>query len=66
MLIGWTIGTDGRAVDCRVLKTSGVPDLDQASCRALVKRARYRPALDAMGKPVESYGTRNVQWLLPH
>lgn len=64
-LIGWTISTEGRITDCRILKSSGTPELDQAACEGILKRGRYRPALDAAGKPVESYSTRNVRWRLP-
>ncbi|WP_294322025.1 energy transducer TonB [uncultured Sphingomonas sp.] len=63
--IGWTVSPSGRISDCRVLRSSGTPDLDKAACEAIQKRGRYRPALDAAGNPVESYSTRNVRWLLP-
>lgn len=63
--IGWTISASGRISDCRVLRSSGTPDLDRAACEAIQKRGRYRPALDAAGNPVESYSTRNVRWQLP-
>jgi len=64
-LIGWTISTEGRITDCKVLKTSGTPELDKAACDGILQRGRYRPALDAAGNPVESYSTRNVRWQLP-
>lgn len=65
VLIGWTITPQGKVTDCRILRSSGVPDLDTAACAAVTKRGRYSPALDAMGKPVESYSTRYVTWQLP-
>lgn len=64
-LIGWTISTEGRITDCKVLKSSGTPELDKAACDGILRRGRYRPALDAAGNPVESYSTRNVRWQLP-
>lgn len=64
-LIGWTISTNGRVTDCRVLKSSGTSELDQAACTGILRRGRYRPALDAAGSPVESYSTRLVRWTLP-
>lgn len=63
--IGWTISPAGRISDCRVLRSSGTPELDEAACNAIQRRGRYRPALDAAGNPVESYSTRNVRWQLP-
>ncbi|KQN37474.1 hypothetical protein ASG37_10535 [Sphingomonas sp. Leaf407] len=65
VLIGWTISPQGRVADCRILRSSGVADLDTAACDAVTKRGRYSPALDATGKPVESYSTRYVTWQLP-
>lgn len=64
-IIGWTIGLDGRASDCRVLQTSRVPSLDQAACRAIVRRAKYEPAIGLDGKPMVSHGTTKVSWKLP-
>jgi len=63
--IGWTIGIDGRAKDCRVLSSSGNADLDKASCDAILLRARYSPALDQHGNPIESYSERRIRWKLP-
>ncbi len=62
----WTVGLDGRASDCRVIVSSGVPALDRAACNAVVKRARYAsPALDKAGKPMLSHNMRRVMWLIP-
>jgi protein TonB len=63
--IGWTIGIDGRAKDCHVLSSSGNADLDKASCDAILLRARYSPALDQHGNPIESYSERRIRWKLP-
>lgn len=61
----WTIGVDGRATDCRVVSSSGVPSLDAASCTAILSRARYRPVLGADGKPMIFHGWREVRWSIP-
>lgn len=63
--IAWTISTEGRMTDCKVLQSSGTPALDEAACTAILKRGRAQPALDAAGKPVESFSTRRVRWQLP-
>lgn len=57
------VGVDGRAGDCRVIETTGVKSLEDVSCRAMVQRARFRPALDRDGKPMVSWEIRRVRWL---
>ncbi|MDG5489297.1 energy transducer TonB [Sphingomonas sp. BGYR3] len=62
----WEVDKQGKIASCRTIKTSGREDLDKAACDALMKRARFnRPALDAAGNPVASYGTRQVVWAIP-
>lgn len=62
----WTITAAGKAKDCRVIESSGDPELDKAACAAVMTRARYAaPAYDANGHPVESFGIRTAKWLLP-
>lgn len=60
------VQTNGRATNCRISESSGHPDLDAATCRLIEKRFRYRPALDAQGRPVVSEeGWRQTWWLEP-
>jgi protein TonB len=66
VVAGWTIGIDGRVTDCKILKSSGHPLLDQATCKAMTLRARYNPALDQFGNPIESHQSRTFAWRLPH
>ncbi|MGC6400544.1 energy transducer TonB [Sphingomonas sp. FW199] len=62
----WEIDKEGKIASCRTIRTSGREDLDKAACDALMRRARFsRPALDAAGNPVASYGTRQVVWTMP-
>lgn len=64
--VAWTISPTGRISACKIIETSGSADLDKATCDAILRRGRYcRPALDAAGKPVESYATRRVMWSTP-
>lgn len=52
-----TVGTDGRARNCRVAKPSIDPVADQIVCQLAEQRFRFRPARDSQGNPVEaSYG----------
>lgn len=61
----WSIDTKGAVFDCRIIKTSGFALLDDAACGAVTKRGRYRPALDKDGKPIRSFASRRVRWVLP-
>lgn len=61
-----TIGTNGRVRDCQVTRSSGSAELDETTCRLIVKRFRYAPARDARGEPVEEIRSwRQVWWLEP-
>ena len=60
-----TIGTDGIPTSCRVIGSSGSPSLDEATCRVMRTRARFRPARDAAGNPAEDVIRHYVTWVLP-
>ena len=60
-----TIGPDGRVSDCVVTASSGSAPLDQATCRILRSRARYRPALDAAGNAVSGTDSGSITWRVP-
>ncbi|HEV7661562.1 MAG TPA: TonB family protein [Allosphingosinicella sp.] len=60
-----TIGTNGRVTACMVTLSSGSAALDQATCRILRSRARYIPARDSYGNPVEGSDSGRVTWRLP-
>jgi protein TonB len=49
-----TVGTDGRARDCVVSRSSGFADLDRAACQQVVEFAHYKSARDDAGHPVEA------------
>lgn len=46
-----TIAPEGKPMRCEIVYESGWNDIDQATCKLLMKRARFKPALDAQGKP---------------
>ena len=46
-----TIDPTGQVERCDLLVETGVRDLDIATCRLISSRARFKPALDAEGKP---------------
>lgn len=47
------IKSDGLVRDCRVVVSSGLPTLDRLACASTLKNARYEPAMDRAGRPVE-------------
>jgi TonB family protein len=47
------IDATGRVRACAVTETSGSAALDAVSCEILKRRARFRPATDAAGHPIE-------------
>lgn len=63
--VAWDITTDGKVENCRVTSSSGSPDLDDAACKNITRRARYKPALDNNGNPIRSQASRRVVWRMP-
>jgi protein TonB len=59
-----TVGTDGRVVDCTVTSSSGSPDLDDATCKNVTRRARFKPALEN-GTPVQASYSNRIRWVIP-
>lgn len=60
-----TVGTDGRVADCQITSSSGHPDLDQATCANVTRRARFKPAVDSSGNPVQDTYSNRVRWVIP-
>ncbi len=60
-----TVGTDGKVADCTVTKSSGSPDLDQATCDNIRRRARFTPATDGDGNPTTGAYASTIRWVIP-
>jgi TonB family protein len=60
-----TIGVDGRVTQCTIISSSASAALDEATCRLVRERAKFQPALNAKGKPVEDHYTNRIKWVLP-
>lgn len=60
-----TVDDQGRATACSVTESSGVSELDQKACEVLLKRARFVPAKDQKGRPVQSLYRNRVRWQIP-
>jgi len=63
--VRYRVGTDGRASDCRVTRSSGSDALDSLTCSLIVRRFRFRPARDGEGQPVPSTIIENHSWIIP-
>ena len=59
-----TVGTDGRVASCRVSNSSGSSDLDAAACDGMTRYARYDPALDAAGNPIQDTVSTTIVYRL--
>ena len=64
-VIAWTINTTGRVENCHTTQSSGSAALDDAACRAITRRGRYSPAMNATGQPIATTKSRRVKWVLP-
>jgi len=51
--VSFRVRADGRADRCSVLRSSGVAVFDEATCRLIERRFRYRPARDAAGRAID-------------
>ena len=60
-----TVGPDGRVSDCQVTSSSGSPDLDEAACANIRRRARFNPATDGEGQPTTGSYANRVRWVIP-
>ena len=60
-----TVGPNGRVTECSISSSSGHPDLDQATCTNVQRRARFDPALDAAGNPTTGSYTNRIRWQIP-
>ena len=55
----------GRVSECNITVSSGHALLDETTCKGLQRRARFLPATDEKGLPVEGTYTSSVRWAIP-
>jgi periplasmic protein TonB len=60
-----TVGTDGKVTACEITRSSGSPDLDQATCDNVRRRARFQPATDGEGAPTTGSYSNSIRWVIP-
>ena len=54
----------GKPTNCTITRSSGSPDLDDATCQNLMRRARFKPGTRD-GQPVGSVYSSSVRWEIP-
>ena len=62
LVVQFTIGSEGRAKDCAVARTSGDAKLDALTCRILETRTRFTPAKNEQGVAVPSVANATYVW----
>lgn len=60
-----TVAVDGKVSDCAVTSSSRFALLDAATCKHITRRARFTPALDNDGNPIEGSYSNRVTWRIP-
>ncbi len=58
------IEPDGKVSDCTIQQSTFPEDFARTTCEAVMKRARFDPALDADGQPIRSYWLNAVRWVI--
>ena len=56
------VGADGRARNCRVVRSRGNSERDGITCRLIEQRFRFEPARDASGRPVADVAGWRQDW----
>ena len=60
-----TVTPEGRVGSCEITSSSGSPDLDEAACSNITRRARFAPATDGEGNPTTGSYSSRVRWVIP-
>ena len=63
--VTFTVQVNGRATQCRVTRSSHVPELDALTCHIIEERYRFRPATDAYGRPEADQADLDQEWVPP-
>ena len=59
------INEKGLPESCKVTESSGSPDLDEATCSNVLRRAKFKPATDSEGKPIKGTYDGKFRWIIP-
>ena len=62
--VRYTVGTNGRVTNCRILRSSGSDALDSLTCRLIEQRFRFEPSREPGGRPVPADVVENHSWII--
>jgi protein TonB len=62
--VRYTVQVNGRATNCRVLRSSGNAALDATTCRLIQERFVFRPAKDERGRPFPADLVEEHEWIM--
>jgi protein TonB len=65
IVVRYIVQPDGGVANCRVVQSSGSAQADAITCRLIMRRFRYRPALDASGNAVADQTGWKQWWWRP-
>lgn len=60
--VSFRVRTDGRVDDCAVIGSSGFAVFDEATCRLIEQRFRFRPARDESGRAIDWTVRTDYTW----
>jgi protein TonB len=60
-----TVEPNGLVSRCRIVRSSGVPELDAVTCRIMQQRFRFRPSTDRYGRPIRDEVDWDHDWIPP-
>lgn len=61
-----SVGADGKPTQCHIQRSTRPAEFDQVVCDALMRRARFQPALGADGQPIATYWRNTVRFVMPN
>ncbi len=56
------VDASGKPTACHIQQTTRAKEFDDAVCKSIMRRAEFKPALDADGKPMASYWLSSVNF----
>lgn len=59
----FTVHPDGRLSDCRIVRSSAHAIMDATTCSLILARAKFRPAMDRSGRPMQAPAFIVIDWL---
>lgn len=65
VIVDLTIDPQGSVSACQIAQSTGHKLLDDTTCDLITKRAKFKPATDSEGSPIEGRVRTPLRWRLP-